>query len=275
MKGVKIYEVPVNLQPSHSHGGRDYYKIVLVTGKVLLGYSGRTVTCKDTFLFFANPHLPHSVEHLSRKNKAFACLFTETFIAGRERKGLLQHSPLFRIGASPVIPVSGAQAAFLVSLFQQMLDTSGSDYEHREDMLRNCIALIIHEAMRLQPAEDNRKEKDAAARITYLFLELLEQQFPVDNTGDPLRLRNPHDFANALSVHVNYLNRSVRKVTGKPTSAHIAERIAAEAVSLLQHSDWNIADIAYSLGFEYPTYFNNYFKRVTGKTPTSFRKEKV
>jgi len=61
-------------------------------------------------------------------------------------------------------------------------------------------------------------------------------------------------------------------VTGKPTSVHIAERMMAEAKALLQHTDWSIADIAYALGFEYPTYFNNYFKRVTGTTPNSFRK---
>jgi AraC family transcriptional activator of pobA len=78
-----------------------------------------------------------------------------------------------------------------------------------------------------------------------------------------------------LSVHVNYLNRSVKEVTGRPTSVHIAERIAAEAKALLQHTDWSVTDIAYALGFEYPTYFNNYFKRVTGTTPKSCRQEKV
>jgi AraC family transcriptional activator of pobA len=38
------------------------------------------------------------------------------------------------------------------------------------------------------------------------------------------------------------------------------------------YTDWSVADIAYGLGFEYPTYFNNYFKRVTGSTPSAFRK---
>jgi AraC family transcriptional activator of pobA len=56
---------------------------------------------------------------------------------------------------------------------------------------------------------------------------------------------------------------------------HIAERIAAEAKALLQHTNWSVADIAYGLGFEYPTYFNNYFKRITGAAPNSFRKTKV
>jgi AraC-like DNA-binding protein len=65
----------------------------------------------------------------------------------------------------------------------------------------------------------------------------------------------------------------VKEVTGKPTSVHISERIVAEAKALLQHTDWSVADIAYGLGFEYPTYFNNYFKRSTGVTPGSYRRK--
>jgi AraC-like DNA-binding protein len=69
-------------------------------------------------------------------------------------------------------------------------------------------------------------------------------------------------------LHVNYLNRSVKEVTGKPTTSHISERIITEARALLQQTDWNIADIAYALGFEYPTYFNNFFKKMTGTNPS-------
>lgn len=51
----------------------------------------------------------------------------------------------------------------------------------------------------------------------------------------------------------------------------MSERMAGEAKALLQHTDWNVADIAYALGFEYPSYFNNFFRRITGTTPTSLR----
>jgi AraC-like DNA-binding protein len=108
--------------------------------------------------------------------------------------------------------------------------------------------------------------------MTHLFIDLLERQFPIEHTAEPLRLRTAQDFAAKLAVHINYLNRAVKTVTGKPTSVHIAERIAAEAKALLQHTDWSIADIAYALGFAYPTYFNNFFKRVTGLTPKALRK---
>ena len=117
--------------------------------------------------------------------------------------------------------------------------------------------------------------KNAATRISHLFMDLLERQFPIESPAEPLRLRTPQDFAVSLSVHINYLNRAVKEATGRPTSTHIAERMIAEAKALLLYTDWSVADIAYGLGFDYPTYFNNYFKRLTGGTPQSLRKVKV
>jgi len=43
----------------------------------------------------------------------------------------------------------------------------------------------------------------------------------------------------------------------------------------LQHTNWNVADIAYALGFEYPTYFNNFFKKLTGTNPKTLRIQQV
>lgn len=275
MKGFRVYPIPGATTTALPHGRRDYYKIVLVTGDLIISYGDITIEINDTFLFLANPHVPHSVTLRSGERKGFACIFTEAFIAGRERREILLNSPLFHIDAHPVIPLNADQANFINGLYQKMLSVHDSDYDYKNELLRGCIELIIHEALRIQPLQNGVKQKNAATRITYLFMELLERQFPVESTGDPLKLRTAQDFAEALSVHVNYLNRSVKEVTGKPTSVHIAERITAEAKALLQHSNWSVADIAYGLGFEYPTYFNNYFKRVTGATPRSLRKRKV
>jgi len=76
-------------------------------------------------------------------------------------------------------------------------------------------------------------------------------------------------------VHVNHLNRSVKEVTGKTTSEHIAARIVQEASALLTHTDWNISEIAYSLGFEYPSYFTLFFKKHTGVSPNRLREATV
>lgn len=47
-----------------------------------------------------------------------------------------------------------------------------------------------------------------------------------------------------------------------------------EAKAILQHSDWNVSEISYALGIEYPTYFNNYFKKQTGTSPFTVRLKK-
>ncbi|ALW84973.1 hypothetical protein AUC43_07635 [Hymenobacter sedentarius] len=64
----------------------------------------------------------------------------------------------------------------------------------------------------------------------------------------------------------------MKEVTGKPTTSHIADRIIGEAKALLHHTNWDVAEIGQSLGFEYSSYFNNFFKKHTGSTPLSFHK---
>src|SRR5687768_6993835 len=156
-----------------------------------------------------------------------------------------------------------------------MIDEQKTDYAYKDDLIRNYINLIIHEALKLQPSDNYDLHKNAASRITSVFLELLERQFPIESIDKPLQLKTAHDYARSLNVHVNYLNRAVKEVTSKPTTSHITERIITEAKALLQHTDWNVSDIAYSLGFDYPTYFNNFFKKVTGTNPKSLRLQEV
>jgi AraC family transcriptional regulator, transcriptional activator of pobA len=272
LKGFKVHALPDSENPSVVHGRRDFYKMGLITGNMTVYYGDKLLEINDTVLFFINPNIPHSVVRSGQKRKGYVCLFTEAFIAGRGRTEILQNSPLFRSDGTPVIQLDQDQAAFMTTLFQKMLTTHSSSYPHKNELLRNCVELIIHEALSIQPPINVPQHKNAATRIAHLFVELLERQFPIDNKDQPLKIRTAQDFAGKLAVHVNHLNRSVKEVTGRPTTVHIAERIAAEAKALLRYTDWSVADIAYGLGFGYPTYFNNFFKRVTGVTPNTLRK---
>jgi diketogulonate reductase-like aldo/keto reductase/AraC-like DNA-binding protein len=71
----------------------------------------------------------------------------------------------------------------------------------------------------------------------------------IDSPDASLQLKTPNDYARNLSIHVNSLNRSVKKLQ-EDTSQQITGRIIQEANALLKHTDWNIAEIAYGLGFE-------------------------
>lgn len=250
---------------------RDFYKVSLIIGTGKLHYADKWIAIDRPALLFSNPLIPYSWETNSEEQEGWFCLFTEAFISSNERKDILQDSPLFRIGGNPVFFINELQQQEISSIFKKMIAEMDSDYTHKYDLLRNYLHLIIHEAMKMQPAESFEKHANAPTRITSLFLELLERQFPIDSPEEALRLKTANDYAQSLSVHANHLNRSVKEVTGKTTTTLISERITKEARALLQHTDWNIAEVAYSLGFEYPAYFNQFFKKHTGLTPGDVR----
>ncbi|WP_436486647.1 helix-turn-helix domain-containing protein [Chitinophaga sp. ARDCPP14] len=275
LKGFNAFQIEDDSQATRFYSRKDFYKICLTTGKSIIHYADRSFHAEGTVLFFGNPHIPYSWETLSTTYVGYTCLFSEEFLNVSERADILQQSPFFKIGGTPILTITDAQRIFLNTIFQKMIEEQQSSYIFKDDLIRNYINLIAHEAMKMQPSENFDQHKNAANRITAVFLELLERQFPIESPDKPLQLKTAQDYAQNLALHINYLNRAVKTVTGKPTTAHIAERIISEAKALLQHTDWNIADIAYALGFEYPSYFNNYFKRMTGTNPTSLRSLEV
>lgn len=274
LKGFNAFQIESDGAATRIYSRKDFYKICLTTGESKIHYADKSFEQDGTVLFFGNPHIPYSWETISTSYVGYTCLFSEEFLKS-DRSESLQHSPLFKIGGTPILKITEQQREFLNTLFQKMIEEQQTDYTYKDDLIRNYINLIIHEALKLTPSENFDQHRNASSRITSVFLELLERQFPIEDTQKPLQLKTAQDYAKNMNVHANYLNRAVKEVTGKPTTVHISERIITEAKALLQHTDWNIADIAYALGFEYPTYFNNFFKKLTGTNPKSLRAQEV
>jgi AraC family transcriptional activator of pobA len=274
LKGFNVFQIESDGNATRNYSRKDFYKICLTTGNSIIHYADKSFNAEGTVLFFGNPHIPYSWETISKSYVGYTCLFSEEFLKS-DRSESLQNSSLFKIGGTPILKITEQQRIFLNTLFQKMIEEQQTDYAYKDDLIRNYINLIIHESLKMQPSENYLNNNNAQSRIASVFFELLERQFPIETGERPLELKTAQDYSNALSLHVNYLNRAVKGVTGKSTTTHIAERIISEAKALLQHTDWNSSEIAYALGFEYPTYFNNFFKKNTGTNPKNFRLELV
>lgn len=131
-------------------------------------------------MFFGNPHVPYSWETASTIYVGYTCLFSEDFIKESERSESLLQSPLFKIGGTPLLKITESQRLLLNSIFTKMIEEQQTDYQYKDDLIRNYINLIVHKALKQTPLEHIDKPKNALSRITSVFLELLERQFPVE-----------------------------------------------------------------------------------------------
>lgn len=249
---------------------RDYYKISLMQGDYIYHYADKSIEVSGSTLIFFNPNVPYTFESLTDDPKGFFCIFREEFFTEKIRGGI-KDLPMFISGNKPSYALNKTQDKFVSQVFEKMADEIGSDYVYKYDLIRNYIMEMIHYALKMQPTENLYQHTDANARITAVFTELLERQFPIESPTQRFTLRSARDFAAQLSVHVNHLNRAIRITTGKTTTDHIFDRLISEAKALLKHTNWNISEIGYCLGFEEPAHFNHFFKKQTSMTPSAFR----
>lgn len=249
---------------------RDFYKINIVRGRTIYHYADKSIEINGTTLTFFNPQVPYTYESLSEDRTGYFCIFKEAFFTERMR-GSLSELPMFAPGGKPSYMLTEEQDKHVSAVFEKMLAEIGSDYRYKYDLLMNYVTEIIHYALKMEPSETLYKHPDAKSRITSVFTELLERQFPIESTSQRFTMRSAKDFADQLAVHVNHLNRAIKETTGKTTTEHIAERLVAEAKALLKHTNWNISEISYCLGFEEPAHFNNFFKKQTSQAPSAFR----
>jgi len=253
---------------------RNFYKIMLFKGKNVFHYADKSIEVEGDTLLFFDPKTPYTYDPLKSDTKGWFCVFKQDFFQDSLRINLSE-LPLFSSAAHSVFKLSPEDSTEMETIFKKILTAIGTDYIYKYELIKSYVSELIYLAMQLQPNEDLFIHPDASSRIVAVFNELLERQFPIESKNQRFELRSPKLIADKLSVHVNYLNRAIKKTTGLTTTDHIFERLAAEAKALLKHTDWNIAEISYVLGFEDQAHFNNFFKKQTRTNPSAFRQVSI
>lgn len=248
---------------------RDIYKVLLFRGKSKVLFVDKVIEVKKQALSFASPHIPCAwVDHSDVKGGLF-CVFDKEFF--HQFADLSAYS-VFQPGGNQVFELSDEQLKEAGKLFERIFEEFESDYQHKDDVLRTIVFELMHLAMKMEPSSSiDNQEISASQRISALFQDLLDRQFPIDDDHRSIDLRTASDFASQLNVHVNHLNRALKETTNKTTSELIAERILRESKILLKHSQWDISEIGYSLGFSEVTHFSNFFKKHEKISPSKYR----
>jgi AraC-like DNA-binding protein len=258
-------------KPEMTYNRRLYYKISLIKGKNLVEYADKTVLIKKQGILFATPKIPYRYTPQGKEQSGFFCVFTREFMSKSKTGLLIDEYPIYQHNSDFVYQLSDAQYKEMESVFRKMDVELSSDYPFKYDLLRNHVLELIHAGQKLQPMKHIANATNAAGRISSLFIELLERQFPIENDSQLIKLKAPVDFANALDIHVNHLNKVLKETTGRSTTEIINGRIMEEAKILLKQTKCNVSEIAFALGFDEVAHFSNFFKKHTGHSPLKYR----
>ncbi len=250
---------------------RMYYKISLIAGKSTAEYADKVIDIDKYALLFATPKVPYNYTSENEDHHAVFCVFTSDFITRANTGTSLDDLPIFSPGNIPVFELSENEYQYFRTVFSKIKKEQASDYAFKYDLIRNYVMELIHLGQKLQPASVLYPKHSASERVSSLFVELLERQFPIESNQQRIGLRTAKDYADRLSVHVNHLNKVLKENTGRTTTEVIGNRITQEAKILLKQTNWTISEIAYCLGFEEVAHFSNFFRKQTQITPNSFR----
>jgi len=248
---------------------KDFFKISLIIGRNKIYYADKTILIEDQAILFANPQIPYSWEQIDEEQSGFFCIFSKDFF---DQFGAFKEYPVFQPNGNPIIEISKEQIPLFESVFSRMFVELDSEYSFKYDVIRNLILELVHTSMKSQPTPSLLYGKsNATVRVSSLFMELLERQFPIESLAQKVSFRSPSEFAGQLNIHVNHLNKALKETTGKTTSTIIAERIIQESKILLRQTNWNINEIAWCLGFEELSHFINFFRKFTQSSPKTYR----
>lgn len=130
-------------------------------------------------------------------------------------------------------------------------------------LLSALFIMVESERHKMAP---NHPDLDLAQNTTIQnFLKILEE-----NYQRPLGVEF---YADKLFMSARNLNLICKNVLHQTVSELIETRKLIEAKNQLTHSDKNISEIGFELGYKEKAYFTNVFKKRTGQTPSEFRDE--
>lgn len=213
--------------------------------------------------------MPLEITGMSNDLCAFHLLFTEHFL-----EALIKNQPPFPISymqqmnESPVWVISESDRAGyfdrLATIGSVMRNTS---HLFQSEMLRSAFWMFLLEVANsyIQRAE-TCSDEEGPDRMRSIFLRFMHML--------PRYVREKHSvgfYASQLCITPQYLNRIVRRVSGRSVSDTINRMLIGEIIKLLDNKDLSIQEIADQLCFADQATMSKFFKRQKGLSPTAYR----
>ena len=277
--GFKTYNPIVNIvEFSKSEQIKDYnlnwgfYALFLKNTKACRINYGRTPYDYDdlSVLAFA-PGQVSAIERIPDKDpESLGLLFHPDFLFHTDLAKKMKRYTFFSYEASEALHLSEEERIVIHDcLVRIRTELQHSEDAFSKDLIIGNIGLLLDYCLRFysrQFATRNEMNSNILARFEQMLDEYLH-----DNVAYECGIPNVKYFAGKLCLSPNYFGDLLKRETGKTAQEYIQSRMISLAKERLLDGTYNINEVAYSLGFQYPQHFIRFFKKKTGCTPKEFR----
>lgn len=262
----------------HVHDFIEISYVASGTGIHILGDKTYEVGKGDLFLI--NYDVPHEFRSFDSPSAAplevYNCVFKPDFIDVNlidymdfsDVIHYLSFRSIFTIEADHVddVKILGGGNSAIEAIYRKMLEEFTRQEEGYVELLRAyLIELLIHIFRVLK-----KSGKAGGAAMTH-HAKLIEQskQYLRANYALGAKL---NELASQSFLSPTYFCKLFKDYTGTTISEYVQSLRIEEACQLLQHTDEKIIAIAQKVGYKDIKHFNEVFKKLTGMTPSSYRK---
>lgn len=249
------------------HRAQFYHVLWIKKGEGTHFVDFNPIKIEDNTIIF----IPQNSVNMYDKNGRYhgkSILFTDSFFSKNKADIQYLHSSMLYSDLYDTAKIKVNKDHSDLKIFLNAMET---EYNRDNDKAQ---LLILHNMLHiflLQAERDIKKqgfeELESSSNLDYLvsFKDLLEENFRKEKTVSK--------YAAKLNISEKQLHKACTALLEKTPKTIINERILLEAKRLLAHSNQNIKEIAYNLGYDEPTNFIKYFKKNTNSTPSEFRQQ--
>ncbi len=242
---------------------KDYYFLVLVRQGSSRHWIDMTpYTLKQDTFYFTVPHQIHLKEE-AEPLSGMIIAFTAEFLA-LEGNSFLKLLPIIQN------PHNGHELSLSkedIIFLEDTLDKIYAEYHTKNNWQHGMLMAYMHVLLiylsRLYTEQFSNKKPAPDRELLKKYLSRIEESYT--------ELHEVAGYADMLNISAGHLGELVKQQSGKPAIAHIHERLILEAKRLLFHTEQPVKEITFQLGFKDTSYFNRFFKRITGHTPVEYR----
>ncbi|WP_430814768.1 helix-turn-helix domain-containing protein [Carboxylicivirga sp. RSCT41] len=245
-------------------------------GKVLLGHN--TTFPKGITVFFNSPFQIQSWDTMPDWS-GYYILISKDFIASSHLfDRLLDDYPFLKIEESIPFEINKADVPEILFIYERIKEEYLGGNEDKFSFIEVYILQLLNQLRRLflkniDKQTLNEQIHSANTKILSDFQELIKTSFyPDTKIAASSNIHSPSYYADILHIHPNHLNAVVKSITGITALRLIHNHILELAKAELVQTNVNVKEIAYNLHFDSPSNFGAFFKKNTGLTPVSYRK---